>query len=128
MCLLLERDIKTCIDHIVVLSYIYNGVGIIDEAIGTTDTDRRRNVVLEVDGSSEARFLEIRLGSALMNRRSRELPMLPDLIAQTKGKVALQMIAISILCPRKSSIRMLPLFVLIEEPCSSKHQCAGGIH
>ena len=58
------------IDYIVVLTYVYDGVCIIDQAVGASYPDGGRDVVLEVDGTSEAGLLEVRVGESLDGWRS----------------------------------------------------------
>ena len=49
-----ERDVQTGVDDIVVLPYFDNRGGVVDQAVGASDADGGRDVVLEIDGGAEA--------------------------------------------------------------------------
>lgn len=79
-----ERDVQTGIDDIVGLPYFDNRGGVVDQAIGASDADGGRDVILEIDGGAETSFLQVGVGRGLVYGRGGEFPLVADLVSHTE--------------------------------------------
>ena len=54
----LKREVEPDINGVVVFFYVDDGCAVVDDAVSTADSYLRRDVILDIDGSAEARFTE----------------------------------------------------------------------
>ena len=110
----LERDVQTGVDDIVVLPHFDNRGGVVDQAVGASDADGGRDVVLEIDGGAEAGFLEVGVRRGLVYGCGGEFPLVADLVSHTERKMALDAVAKDVGLGIGSRFGLLPLFVFVE--------------
>ena len=73
---MLKRKVDTSIDGVIVLSYRYDRVSVIDESVGTTYPNRRSDAIPKINRPTKACFLEEGIWCRLMNCCGSKLPML----------------------------------------------------